>query len=105
MLNNANMREPIRIVRPLRNGRITIPADFRRQLRVDEHTLLQVILVGNELHIRPVKVTETTQAGSAWARDLYEMFAPVRDEAAEHSETEVNSDIEKAITAVRRKRR
>ncbi len=98
------MPKTTRVVRPLRNGQITIPAEFRRQLRIDEHTLLQVVLIDNELRIRPVRVTEAGAAGSAWARDLYEIFAPVRDEAAEFPEGEVNSDIDKAVKAVRRKR-
>jgi len=90
-----------RLVRPLRNGQITIPAEFRAKLDIDEHTLLRIELVGRELHIRPVKVSES---GSEWTRELYELFAPVREEAARYGEKEVNTDIDKAVKTVRRQR-
>ena len=97
------MTNPTKLVRPLRNGQITIPAEFRTKLDIDEHTLLQIELVGSELHIRPVKVAQA-EAGSAWARELYELFAPVREEAAGYGEKQVNADIDKAVAAMRRKR-
>jgi len=97
------MAYPTKLVRPLRSGQITIPAEFRQQLDINENTLLQVRLVGRELRIRPVKVIET-ETGSAWAHELYNLFAPVREEAAKYSEKEINADIDKAVTAVRRKR-
>ena len=97
------MANPTKLVRPLRSGQITIPAEFRTKLDIDEHTLLQIELVGRELHIRPVKVARA-EAGSAWARELYELFAPVREEVAKSSQKQVNADIDKAIAAVRRKR-
>ena len=95
-----------RIVRPLRSGQITIPAAFRRQLGITDETLLQVTLAEGELHIKPVRVSETAQ-GSPWLRELYEHFAPVRQEILERgiSEAEVNADIDAAIEAVRAKRR
>jgi bifunctional DNA-binding transcriptional regulator/antitoxin component of YhaV-PrlF toxin-antitoxin module len=93
----------MRLVRPLRNGQITIPAEFRQRLDITQDSVLQVVLVGHELRIRPLKLTRT-EAGSAWARDLYEMFAPVRKNAEKYPEAEVNADIDKAVTAVRRKR-
>jgi AbrB family looped-hinge helix DNA binding protein len=98
------MEAMTRVIRPLRNGQITIPADLRRQMQIDEHTLLQISLVGNELHIRPVKIEESKSSGSAWARELYEMFAPIREEAKGRTEEEVNADIDEAIKAVRSER-
>lgn len=97
------MRQPVKLVHPLRSGQITIPAEFREKLGIDERTLLQIALVGRELRIRPVKVTEA-ESVSAWARELYDLFAPVREEAAKYSEKQVNADIDKAIAAVRRRR-
>ena len=96
------MKQP-KVIRPLRNGQITIPAEFRQKLQIDENTLLQVILDGDELRIRPIQVTQAT-VGSEWARELYDPFAPVRKEAAQRSEDEVNADIHKAVAAARRKR-
>lgn len=93
----------MKVIRPLRSGQITIPAEFRQKLDIDEHTLLQIVLVGGELHIRPVKIS-AANTGSAWAKDLYEMFAPARQEAARYKAEEIDRDIEKAVAAVRKKR-
>jgi hypothetical protein len=49
----------------------------------------------------PVRVTRAT--GSSWLKDLYDLFAPVRAEAARYSEEEVDQDIERAVAAVREK--
>jgi len=92
-----------KVVRPLRGGQITIPAEFRSKLRISGRTLLRVTLAGQELRIRPVHVTEATP-GSAWARELYDLFAPVRKEAAHRSKRELDSDIDRAAAAVRRDR-
>ena len=92
-----------KVIRPLRSGQITIPVEFRQKLDIDEHTLLQIALVGNELRIRPVKVTETA-AGSAWAKELYDLFAPVRKEVSKRTAKEIDADVDTAVAAVRRKR-
>ncbi len=97
------MTNPTKLIRPLRNGQITIPAEFRNKLDIDEHTLLQIELAGRELHIRPVKVAKA-EAGAGWAQELYELYAPVREEAARYDEKQVNADINRAVAAVRRKR-
>jgi AbrB family looped-hinge helix DNA binding protein len=96
------MKETVKVIRPLRSGQITIPPEFRQKLDISEHTLLEIVLAGDELRIRPVKVTHTG-AGSAWARNLYDLFAPVRTEAAKHTEKEIDADIDKAVAAARRK--
>ncbi|HEX9077489.1 MAG TPA: AbrB/MazE/SpoVT family DNA-binding domain-containing protein [Anaerolineae bacterium] len=92
-----------KVVRPLRGGQITIPAEFRAKLAINERTLLQITLAGQELRIRPVQVTESA-SGSEWARELYDLFAPVRKETSRHSEKEIDAGIDRAIAAVRRKR-
>jgi bifunctional DNA-binding transcriptional regulator/antitoxin component of YhaV-PrlF toxin-antitoxin module len=98
--------EPMtRVVRPLRSGQITIPVAFRKRLGIDEQSLLQMTLVEGELRIKPVAIREQTK-GSPWLRELYEYFAPVREEilARGISEEEVNADIDAAIAAVRAER-
>jgi bifunctional DNA-binding transcriptional regulator/antitoxin component of YhaV-PrlF toxin-antitoxin module len=92
-----------KVVRPLRGGQITIPAEFRSKLEIDERTLLQVTLAGQELRIRPVHVTDVAR-GSAWARELYDLFAPVRKEAGRHAGKEIDADIDRAVADVRRQR-
>jgi hypothetical protein len=49
----------------------------------------------------PVRVTMV--AGSPWLKELYNLLAPVRAEAARYSEEEVDQDIERAVAAVREK--
>lgn len=102
----SEVKPMTKIVRPLRSGQITIPAEFRKRLRIDQETLLRITLDDGELRIRPVQVTEP-QRGSPWLRELYEYFAPVREEirARGISEEEVNADIDAAIAAVRAEQR
>jgi AbrB family looped-hinge helix DNA binding protein len=95
--------EPMtKIVRPLRSGQITIPAAFRRQLGIDEHSMLKMTLDRGELRLKPVDVREQAQ-GSPWLRELYDSFAPVRQEAIDkgYTEEEINADIDAAIKASR----
>ena len=89
-----------RFVRALRNGQITIPVEFRRQLGITEDSILQLTLVDGELRIRPLAASRTVQ-GSPWFKQLYDRFAPVREEAAAVSEDEVNAAIDAAVRAVR----
>lgn len=95
-----------RLVRSLRSGQITIPAEFRRSLGIDENTMLRVTLVDGELSIRPVRVDEPGK-GSQWLRELYEYFAPVREEirAQGISQEELYADIDAAIEEVRAEER
>lgn len=103
MLTTTTMTK---LVRPLRGGQITIPAEFRKRLGITQESMLRLTLDERGLHITPVQVAETS-AGSPWLRELYEMFAPVREEilARGISEEEVNVDIDAAVAAVRRERR
>lgn len=91
-----------RIVRPLRSGQITIPAEFRKRLGIGEQTMLQMTLAEGELRIRPVRVAEAV-TGSPWLKELYEYFAPARQEAIDkgYTEEEINAAIDEAIAAVR----
>ena len=96
-----------KLVRPLRGGQITIPAEFRRKLGITEDTMLRVTLEDEGLRLTPVRMeTAEARAGSQWLRELYEYYAPVRDEilASGASEEEVNADIDAAIAAYRAER-
>jgi bifunctional DNA-binding transcriptional regulator/antitoxin component of YhaV-PrlF toxin-antitoxin module len=89
-------------VRLQKGGMITIPVEFRRELGIESETLLEITLDHAELRITPLNVAPAGK-GSQWFKDLYDYFAPVRDEiaAAGHSEDEINADIDAAIRAVR----
>jgi AbrB family looped-hinge helix DNA binding protein len=91
-----------KIVRPLRSGQITIPAEFRKQLGINEHSVLKMTLDQGELRLKPVDIRES-EAGSAWFRELYDLFAPVRQEAVDkgYTEEEIDADIDAAVTARR----
>lgn len=98
-------REPMsKIVRPLRSGQITIPAEFRKRLGIQEDTLLRLTLAGDEIHLKPVQQADTA-AGSPWLKDLYDLFAPVRQEAEDkgYTDEEINATIDEAVKQVRPK--
>lgn len=45
-----------RIIKPLPRGQITIPAEFRRKLGIDEDTFLSLTLKGRTLEVTPAVV-------------------------------------------------
>jgi bifunctional DNA-binding transcriptional regulator/antitoxin component of YhaV-PrlF toxin-antitoxin module len=94
-----------KIVRQLRHGQITIPIEFRRELGLEPDTLVQITLEGRELRLKPVQIRGESQ-GSPWVRELYEYFAPARDEAIAkgYTEGEINEAIDEALRAVRAER-
>ncbi|MHB8647831.1 MAG: AbrB/MazE/SpoVT family DNA-binding domain-containing protein [Thermomicrobiales bacterium] len=95
-------KQSTKIVRQLRSGQVTIPVEFRRELGIESEGMLQMTLADGELRIRPVHVT-VRAADTSWYRQLYDYFAPVREEIAARgiSEQEVNDDIDAAVRAVR----
>jgi AbrB family looped-hinge helix DNA binding protein len=93
-----------RIVRPLRGGQVTIPAEFRRKLGIGPDSLLEISLVDGELRIKPVSVA-TTVGGSPWVKELYDLFAPVRAEMAKYASEEIDAAIDEAIREVRQAHR
>ena len=95
--------EATRIVRSARDGRLTIPVEFRRALGIGEATELVLTLKDGELRLRPVG-TDQTPKGSPWLRELYDYFAPVRQEAEEkgYTDEQINEWIDEALAAYRR---
>ena len=89
-----------RLIRPLRSGQITIPVEFRKKLGINEKSLLQLTLADGELRLRPVHVAESKES-SDWLKQLYERFTPVRAEAENMSEEEIDMAIMQAVKAVR----
>jgi len=45
-----------RIVRPQAKGQITIPADFRERLGIDQSSFLQLTLRGSTIEVSPLRV-------------------------------------------------
>lgn len=100
----ADQKQVARTVRSLRNGQITIPAEFRRALGITPDSLLQMRVEGEELRIRKVRATPDT-TGSPWLAELYRRFAPIRQEAVDqgYTEDEIDDAIDTALAAVRRR--
>jgi len=92
------------IIKPLRSGQITIPAEFRKELGITKDTVLQLSLIQGELRIKPLQVTDTA-ASSPWMKDLYNMFAPLREEVAKrkYTDKQIDTAIDQAVAAVRKK--
>ena len=91
-----------RVVRQLRHGQITIPKDFREALGIEADDLLQVTLGEGKLEVVPVKAAAKNPA---WARRLYEMFAPVRQSLEGYSEEAIDAAVDEAVKQSRAKRR
>ena len=69
-----------RTVHVLRGGQITIPIEFRRELGIEDASLMQVTLTEDGgLTLRSV---EAKPRGSEWLRDVYDACAPVRLEGS-----------------------
>jgi len=91
-----------RTIKAIRSGQITIPADFRRELNITDDTLLQMSVEGDELRITKLRTAPDT-GGSPWLAELYERFAPVRQEAVDEGYTEeaIDAAIDQAVAGVR----
>jgi AbrB family looped-hinge helix DNA binding protein len=87
------------IIRPLRRGQLTIPAEFRRQLGIAEDTLLQLTLREGKIEITPVVAKPISS--KSWAQELYAQFAPVRATAQAMAEAEIDALIDEAVAEVR----
>ena len=96
-------RRATKLVRPLRGGQITIPVEFRQQLGIGPDTVLEVELIEGELRVKPMSLARTV-AGSPWVKELYDLFAPVREEAKGQSSDQIDAAIDAAVKVVRRKR-
>src|SRR5438874_13327920 len=86
-----------KVVKSLRNGQVTLPADFRRELGIEPDTLLEVSLGEGSLTITPVHTTRRSSPGSPWLQELYDLFAPVREAASAYAEDEIDATIDAAV--------
>ncbi len=89
-----------RIVKLRRGGRVTIPAEFRKRLGINEDSLIRMTLEGDELVLRKLEASGASQ-GSPWLKDLYDLFEPVRKDLESRSETEVDAAIDQAVKEAR----
>jgi len=89
-----------KLVKQLRHGQITIPKEFRDALELTDDDMLSISLVEGKLQVEAVRV-QPKAVGSPWARELYGLFAPVRDAAKGQSEEEINEAVDEAVKEVR----
>ena len=92
-----------KVVKQLRHGQITIPKELREAIGLEEDDLLSISVAGDKLEVEPVKIA-TKKKGSPWAKELYELFAPVRESLRDRSEGEVNEAIDEALKEAREKK-
>ena len=88
-------RSQTRVVRQLQHGQITIPKEFREALGLEQDDLLQVTLGEGKLEAAPAKAAPRHPA---WAKRLYDLFAPVRESLEGSSEAEINAAIDEPET-------
>ena len=95
-----------RIVRQLRNGQITIPKEFRDALHLEPDDLLAVTLDDGKLEVASARAS-LKREGSPWLKELYDLFAPVRQSYAESgmTEEEINAELDAAVRDARAERR
>ena len=99
MLYNTHMR---RLVKVLRHGQITIPKEMREAAGVKENGMLALELADGKLTLEPV---EARPKRADWVKDLYELFAPVREALKDVPEEEINKAIDEAVEEVRARHR
>ena len=90
-----------KIVKQLRGGQITIPVEFRERLGIGSESLLRMNLIHSELRLTPIKVGELA-SGTAWLKELRDVFTPVHAEGQKYTEGEINDAIDQAIKSVRK---
>lgn len=93
-----------RIIRQLRGGQITIPKIFRDAMGIDEDAMLEATLDGETLTLRRAEVVDYSQNGRV-LKELYDAFAPVREQLKDISEEEINAAIDATIAEVRAEQR
>jgi AbrB family looped-hinge helix DNA binding protein len=64
----------IRLVKLYAKGQITIPAEFRKRLGIDENTLLRLKLKGSKIEITPVRIVEEGRWLREYSDDEIEAF-------------------------------
>ena len=63
-----------RIVRPQAKGQITIPADFRERLGIDQETFLQLTLRGSTIEVSPLRLAKEGSALRDFDRGQLDAF-------------------------------
>jgi bifunctional DNA-binding transcriptional regulator/antitoxin component of YhaV-PrlF toxin-antitoxin module len=54
----AKTKSLSKLVRPLPKGQITLPIEFRRRLKIDDKTILNLSLKGSKIEILPLRLAD-----------------------------------------------
>ena len=63
-----------KVVRPLAKGQITLPIEFRRRLKIDASTMLNVTLKGGRIEIVPLRAVPQREGLREYKQDEIERF-------------------------------
>lgn len=101
----ASPERPIHLVRVQEKGQVTLPADVRKKTGLKRGDLVSVTATEGGVLIMPVEVREAK--GSPWLRELYDYFAPMREEAVAkgYTEEQIDAAIDDALREARTSRR
>jgi len=87
----------MRLVKVIRHGQITLPAEFRKALNLKEGSYLQAELEGDRIILKPVLLIEKRQA----IQKLLGLLDEVQSRTEGVSEEEVERDVMEAIQEIR----
>lgn len=90
----------------LRDGHLAIPEELRLRLGLEDGSPVRLSVTGNGILIEPSAAVGRPNS-SSWMKELYDYFAPVREEvlASGITEEELNAEIDAAIEEVRAEHR
>ena len=63
-----------KLVRPLSKGQITLPVEFRRRLKIDTNTILNLTLKGDRIEIVPLRPVPQKQALREYTQEEIKRF-------------------------------
>ena len=87
------------VLRRLCNGRVALPAEFRRRLGIDEDALLLLTLRADRIEITPVSAESIAERGGS--REVYAMLKLVGREAKEAEEAEISALLDEVFGEAR----
>jgi bifunctional DNA-binding transcriptional regulator/antitoxin component of YhaV-PrlF toxin-antitoxin module len=96
-----------KIVRVFHDGQVALPAEFRQVLKIEENSMLSMVLTGDgALLVRPLRVPTGDSKELPRQQELDEVFAPLRQRllAQGLDSDEVNALIDRAIQQTRASR-
>ncbi len=70
----AKEKRLTKLVRPLPKGQITLPVEFRRQLKIDQDTILSLTLKGGKIEITPLRPVPQEEALREYSDEELERF-------------------------------